>query len=66
MVAAMLSSGGIPGAHATLAIPPTFPRPVRCQCYFQHRVQKRSLTSVESVWDRAWKGSTVIQNGHTK
>ena len=28
MVAAMLSSGGIPGVHATLAIPPTFPRPV--------------------------------------
>lgn len=28
MVAAMLSSGGIPEVHATLAIPPTFPRPV--------------------------------------
>ena len=28
MVAAMLSSGGIPGVNATLAIPPTFPRPV--------------------------------------
>ena len=28
MVAAMLSSGGIAGAHATLAIPPTNPRPV--------------------------------------
>ena len=28
MIAAMLSSGGIPGVHATLAIPSTFPRPV--------------------------------------
>ena len=28
MVAAMLSSGGIPGVHATLAIPSTSPRPV--------------------------------------
>ena len=28
MVAVMLSSGGIPGVNATLAIPPTFPRPV--------------------------------------
>lgn len=28
MVAAMLSSDGIPGVHATLVIPPTFPRPV--------------------------------------
>ena len=28
MVAAMLSSGGIPGVNATLAIPPSFPRPV--------------------------------------
>lgn len=28
MVVAMLFSGGIPEVHATLAIPPTFPRPV--------------------------------------
>lgn len=58
MVATMLFSGGIPGVHATLAIPPTFPRPVSAKLE-----DVSAISNIEYRKDQcAWRTMCLLQD----